>query len=71
MSIRVIYSTEAFPHKNGDKPGTQSERDFTSLDEAKSSVFPEGYRFAFIPVENGRYVYHSAKFGWEFRQANG
>jgi hypothetical protein len=70
VSIRVTYSTEAFPHKNGDKSGTQSERDFTSLDEAKSAAFPEGYRFAFIAVENGRHVYHSV-FGWDFHQGNG
>jgi hypothetical protein len=71
VSIRVIYSTEAFLHKNGDKSGTQSERYFTSLDEAKATAFPEGYTFASIPVENGRYVYHSAKFGWEFYEGNG
>jgi hypothetical protein len=40
MSVKVIYSTEAFLHKHGDKPGTQRERCFPSLDEAKAAVFP-------------------------------
>jgi hypothetical protein len=61
----VIYSTEAFVHKNGSKSGTQSERFFPSIDEAKAAALPEGYTFAFIPVKNGGYVYHSSRFGWE------
>ena len=70
MSVRVIYSTEASLQKNGNKPGTQSEGDFPSPDEAKAAAFPEGHTFAVIPIENGRYVY-SARFGWEFHEGNG
>jgi hypothetical protein len=66
MSVTVIYSTEAFSHRNGGRSGTQTKLDFASLDEAKAATFPKGYTFAFIDVETGYYVYHSDKFGWEF-----
>jgi len=65
MSIRVIYSTEAFLAKNEGQPGKQFELSFASLEEAKATPLPEGYAFAFIPVETGHHSY-SAKLGWEF-----
>jgi hypothetical protein len=69
MSIRVLYSTEGFPNKNGGQPGTGRERSFASLDAAKRAPFPDGCVFAYIPLDQGSWVYHSAKFGWEFQQA--
>jgi hypothetical protein len=66
MTVKVIYSTEAFLDRTGDT-GKQIERNFPSLDEAKAAPFPQGCTFACIPVENGRYVCHSAAFGWEFQ----
>jgi hypothetical protein len=66
MSLRVTYSTDAFAHKNGGKVGSQTERDFASVDEAKAAKFPEGHTFALLNVDTGYHVYHSDKFGWEF-----
>jgi hypothetical protein len=63
MNIRVIYSTEAIKDKFG-KAGTQIERSFPSLDEAKAAEFPPGYTFAYIPMEDGRYIYSSSASGW-------
>jgi hypothetical protein len=65
MSIRVLYGTEAFPHRNGGHSGSACEGSFASLDAAKSASFPEGHSFAFIPLDDGFWVYHSGKFGWE------
>jgi hypothetical protein len=69
-AIRVLYSTEALPRRNADQPGKGCERSFASLDVAKSAPFPDGCTFAYIPLEDGgSWVYHSAKFAWEFRKA--
>jgi hypothetical protein len=65
---RVIYSQEGFLHKNSDQPGKQCERSFASLDAAKTARFPEGCTFARIKVDTGSWVYHSARFDWEFHQ---
>lgn len=67
MSVKVIYSTEAFLDKNEGQPGKQFELSFASLEEAKSAPLPAGYVFALISEENGNYTY-SAKFGWEFHR---
>ncbi|MGH7098107.1 MAG: hypothetical protein ACREE4_10680, partial [Stellaceae bacterium] len=67
MAVRVIYSTDAFLQKIDDT-GRQIERDFSSLEEAKAAALPEGYTFGFIPVKNGRHVYYSPAFGWEFQE---
>lgn len=67
MSIRVVYSTECFLFKNKGQPGTQYERSFASLEEAKSTPLLEGYVFAYIREESGTHVY-SARLGWEFHQ---
>ncbi len=67
MTVRVIYSTDAFIQRAGDV-GRQMERDFPSLEAAQNAPLPEGYTFGFIPVEDGRYVYHSPAFGWEFHE---
>ena len=66
MNVGVIYSTEAFLHKNKGQVGRQSEPVlFDSLDKAKAEPLPDGYAFAFIPVENGCHTY-SKTLGWEF-----
>ena len=67
MRIRVIYSTETFLIKNEGQPGKQYVLSFASLEEAKTTPLPEGYVFAYIPVESGQHVY-SAKLGWELHQ---
>jgi hypothetical protein len=67
MSIRVLYGTEAFLHRNSNPPGNTSERAFVSLDAAKSAPFPDGCGFAYIPLDDGYWV-HSSKFGWEFHK---
>ncbi len=64
MSIRVIYLTAG----RNSKTGEQSWQDFPSLEAAKSVAFPSG-TFAVIRVHDGRHVYHSARFGWEFQKA--
>jgi len=69
VSTRILYATEGFLHRNNGQPGKGCERSFASLDAAKSAPFPAGCTFAFIPVDDGRHVYHSAKFGWEFFKA--
>jgi hypothetical protein len=66
MSVSVIYSTEAFLHKDKGQGGRQSEPvEFASLEAAKAAPIPEGYAFAFIQAENGCHTY-SKHFGWEF-----
>jgi hypothetical protein len=67
MTIRVIYSTGGFFHKNAGLEGKQCEDSFTSLEAAKAAPFPEGYEFAFIQIEGGYHEY-SAKFGWKFHK---
>jgi hypothetical protein len=64
MSIRVLYGTEGFLHRNDGRPGKGCERLLASLDAAKSAPFPEAC--VFIPLDAGSWVYHSARFGWEF-----
>jgi len=67
MSVSVIYSTEAFEHKNKGQIGRQSEPvQFASLELAEAAPVPEGYAFAFIQTENGCYTY-SKQFGWKPR----
>jgi hypothetical protein len=66
-AIRIIYSTEAFLHRNA-SGGKQSEGQFGSVEEAKKAPFPEGSTFAYIPVDDGYHVY-SPKLGWEFHKA--
>ncbi len=68
MSVRVIYCTEALSRGTELKPASQCEQLFASVAEAKDMPFPPGCTFALLPVENGRYVYHSPKFGWEFQK---
>lgn len=68
MSIRVLYGTEAFSHRNGNQSGKGCESSFGSLDAAKSVSFPDDYTFAYLPLDDGFWVYHSAKFGWEFHK---
>lgn len=63
--IKVTYSSEGLLRKNGDQPGKQCERSFSSVDVARETSLPEHCVFAFVPVENGYHV-HSARFGWEF-----
>lgn len=67
MSVDIIYSTEAFLEKNQGQPGKQLQVSFASVEAAKAAPFPEGYVFAYIPIEAGYYVY-SAKLGWEFHK---
>jgi hypothetical protein len=72
MNTRIVYATEGFQHRrNVGQPGKcEREHYFASLDAAKSAPFPEGCTFAFIPVDNGCHVYHSAIFGWEFHKTD-
>ncbi len=66
MSVGVIYSTEAFLHKNKGQVGRQSEPVlFDSLEKAKAEPLPDGYAFASIRAENGCHT-HSKTLGWEF-----
>ncbi len=67
MSIMITYATEAFLEKNQGQPGKQLQVSFASVEDAKAAPFPEGYVFAYIPIETGYYVY-SAKLGWEFHE---
>jgi hypothetical protein len=64
--VKVIYSTDGFIEQSG-CTGQQKERTFPSLAAARTAPFPQDYTFAFIPVENGRDVFHSQLFGWEFQ----
>ena len=65
----AIYAMEAFFPKSGGRPGTQIERLFSSFDEALAAPLPEHCVFAYIPVENGRYVF-TIKGGWELHRRN-
>ena len=70
MSVKVVYSTEAFLHRNHGHEGTSSDPylpffSFASVEEAKSAPLPDGSAFAFIQVEDGFYTY-SKTLGWEF-----
>jgi hypothetical protein len=65
--VRIIYSTEAFLHRNANG-GKQTERQFGSVEEAKNAPFPEGFTFAYIPVADGYHVY-SPKARWEFHRS--
>ncbi len=66
MSVSVIYSTEAFPHKTKDQVGRQSEPVlFDSPEKAMAEPLSDGYAFASILVEDGCHAY-SKTFGWEF-----
>lgn len=67
MSITITYCTEAFLEKNQRQPGRQLQVSFTSIEDAKGAPFPEGYVFAYIPIETGYFTY-SAKLGWEFHE---
>lgn len=67
MSIEITYATEAFLHKNQGQPGKQLQVSFASVEEAKAVPFPDGYVFAYIPLEAGYHIY-SAKLGWEFHE---
>jgi len=42
QTIRVTYMTPGFLHKNGGQVGTQTERMFSSLQEAKNAPLPRG-----------------------------
>ncbi len=67
MNVGVIYSTEAFQHKNKEQVGRQSEPVwFDSLERAKVEPIPDGYTFASIRVENGCHTY-SKTLSWEFQ----
>ena len=65
MDTHVIYSTEAFLHKNKGQIGTQLEKNFSSIEEAKSAPLPAGHTFALIRVAEGSHVY-DRKTGWTF-----
>lgn len=65
MSIRVLYSTESFLHRNGGETGKGCERSFDCLDAAKDAPFPDGCTFAYIPMDDEFLVHHSTMFGWE------
>ena len=64
----MIYSTEAFLDKHGDRANEQCERSYKSVDEAKNAPFPHGFTYAMIPIDAGAPAY-SAIFGWEFLRA--
>jgi hypothetical protein len=66
MSVSIIYSAEAFLHKNKGQEGTQlGPFPFTSREEAKSKAVPEGYAFAVIHDENGTVCdVYSKRLGW-------
>ncbi|MFZ4439551.1 MAG: hypothetical protein ACOYOS_14070 [Syntrophales bacterium] len=65
MSVKVTYSTKAFPVDNQNKVGEIIQITFSSLEEAKNKPLPEGYVFAYIPVEEEYYTY-TTTLGWEF-----
>lgn len=69
MNTKVIYSTAAFLHKNYDSVGTQIEKYFSSIDDAKGAPPPEKCISAYIPLNNGFYLL-SATHGWEFHSNN-
>jgi hypothetical protein len=66
--FKVIYSTDAFHGK----VGKLSEKNFTSLQSAKSSPFPtdDKYVLATIQVFGGWYTRSSDKEEWIFKKAN-
>jgi hypothetical protein len=66
MSIRVIYGTESFLHKNNGNAGQMSEATFDSLADAKAAPLPHGVTFASIDVEGGRHVC-TKTLGWEWQ----
>jgi hypothetical protein len=65
-AVSAIYATPGLMEENGGKPGqiTEPER-FDSVEEAMNAPFPTGCNFALIRGEEGCYVYHSSRFGWE------
>ena len=68
--VTVIYSTECFAHRNGNRAGIQREHRFGSLQAARCAALPEGYVSAFIAEEKGYHSY-SARFGWEYYPKEG
>jgi hypothetical protein len=64
--VSIIYTTSGFMDNSDGIPGQMiGPQKFTSVEEAKNAPFPSGYTFAQISAKEGRYVYHSTRFGWE------
>jgi hypothetical protein len=64
--VIAYFGEEGFEHRNGGRAGRSCQRSFESVDEAKSTPFPDGCTFAYIPTDAGSWVHHSAIFRWEF-----
>lgn len=63
METKVLYLTPGVISNKMEK-GTQSEREFSSLEEAIKAPLPDKHDFAYIKVEGGYYCYNKI-FGWE------
>lgn len=68
--VRVSYITECIADKNGGRVGTQYICRFDSLKDAMEAPLPEGYVFAIIHAEEGKYYYDKINGGWTSLQLN-
>jgi len=69
-TIKVIYSTKAYPVTNFQNIGKQKEVEFFSLIAAKSAPFPveDKYIFAFIQAVDGYFTRSFDSDEWEFHE---
>lgn len=49
------------------QPGELSEAEFPTLEKAKGATLPQGFTFALIDVDGGRWVY-AERYGWQFEE---
>ena len=66
--VTVLYSTEAFKHKNADFPAKQFEHTYQSVEDAKAAPFAHGCNFASFRCSDGLHV-RKLPYGWEFHPA--
>lgn len=62
--VRVVYVTECLLHRNWGEVGSQSERFFATLEEAKAEPLPQSHSLAFVQVSGG-HLFKTKTEGWQ------